>query len=98
VHVPLRPSRGKHFYKLPNVRRNGSRKLLRFKAASPSCQILDFANAIQAVLIVIPIDTDDVSDMYLIRSEEIGKRIDNMALNFQLETLRAKALFRTFQE
>jgi hypothetical protein len=50
------------------------------------------------VLIVIPIDTDDVSDMYLIRSEEIGKRIDNMALNCQLETLRAKALFRTFQE
>jgi len=47
---------------------------------------------------VIPIDTDHVSDMYLIRSREIGKRIDNVALNRQLETLRAMALCRTFQE
>jgi hypothetical protein len=35
--------------------------------------------------------------MYLIRSEEIGKRIDNMALNRQLETLSVIALFRGVQ-
>jgi len=49
------------------------------------------------VLIVIPIDTDDVSDMYLIRSEEIGKRIDNMPLNRQLETLSVMTSFRGVQ-
>src|SRR5947208_7175009 len=91
-------SHGKRLYRLPNVRRNRSRKRLRFEAASRSCQIFDFANEIQTGLIVIPIDTDVVSDMYLIRSEEIGKRIDNVALNRQLETLRAKVLFRGGQE
>ena len=47
---------------------------------------------------MILIDADHVPDMYLIRSEEIGKRIDNMALNRQLETLLAKGLFRGVQQ
>jgi hypothetical protein len=33
---------------------------------------------------VIAIDTDRVTGLYLIRSKEIGKRIDNVALNRQL--------------
>jgi len=42
---------------------------------------------------LIPIDADQVSGKYLIRSEEIGKRINNLAFNRQLETLRAVAPF-----
>jgi hypothetical protein len=66
--------------------------------ASRSCPVLDFTSEIQALLIVIPTDADDVTGIDLTRSEEIGKRIDNMALNRQLETLRVIVLFRGVQE
>jgi hypothetical protein len=42
---------------------------------------------------VIPIDRDRVPGKYLIRSEKIGKSIDNVALNRQLQTLRTIVLF-----
>jgi hypothetical protein len=91
-----RPSYRKRMHRLPHVPGNRCRSGLRFGAAKRNRQILSFTNEIQAGLTVIPIDADHVPDMYLIGSKEIGKRIDNVALNRQLETLRAIALFRTF--
>jgi hypothetical protein len=45
---------------------------------------------------VIPIDADQVAKMYLIRGKQIGKWIDNMALNGPLEMPRTIALVRAF--
>ena len=67
-------------------------------AKGRSCQILDFTNEIETGLIVIPLDTYHVPDLYLIRSEKIGKGIDNLALNRQLQTLHVMVLFPSFQE
>jgi len=53
-----------------------------------------FAYEIEAGLIVIPINSDNVSDLYSICGEEIGQGIDNKALNRQLQTPRVMVLFR----
>jgi len=62
--------------------------------AKRRCELLHFTDEIQAELIVIPIDSDHVPDLYSIRGEEIGKGIDNKALNRQLQTPRVIVLFR----
>jgi hypothetical protein len=66
--------------------------------AKRSCKLLHFTSEIQARLIVIPIDSDHVPDPYSIRGEEIGKGIDNQALNRQLQTSRVIVPFRGVHE
>jgi len=66
--------------------------------AKRRCELLHFTYEIQAGLILIPIDSDHVPDLYSIRGEEIGKGIDNKALNRQLQTPRVMVLFRGVQE
>jgi hypothetical protein len=66
--------------------------------AKRGCELLNFANEIQVGMIVIPIDSDQVPDLDSIRGEEIGKGIDNKALNRQLQKPRVIVLFRGVQE
>ena len=47
---------------------------------------------------MIPIDSNHVPDLYSIRGEEIGKRIDNKPFDRQLQTPRVIVLFRGVQE
>jgi hypothetical protein len=61
-------------------------------------QLLHFRSEIQAGLIPIPIDSDRVPDLYSIRGQEIGKGIDNEALNRQLQTPRVVVPFRGVHE
>jgi hypothetical protein len=66
--------------------------------AKRRCELLHFRYEIQARLIVIPIDSDRVPDLYSIRGQEIGKGIDNKALNRQLQKPRVIVLFRGVYE
>ena len=68
----------------------------RFDAPSWHRQILAFANESQAALAAIPVDADQVAEMHLISGKQIGKWIDNMALNGTLEMPSTIALVRTF--
>jgi hypothetical protein len=91
-----RNSKGKCLYRFFGVRINGTHESLRFEAASRRRKIFDFTSKIQAFLLVMPIDADEVSRMDLLRSKEVGERIDDITLQCQLEALSAKALLGSF--
>jgi hypothetical protein len=69
-----------------------------FEVAKRSCELLLFTYEIQAGLILIPIDSDHLPDLYSIRGKEIGEGIDNKALDRQLQKPRVIMPFAGVQE
>src|SRR5712664_723061 len=47
-------------------------------------------------MFLVPVDANQIAQMHLLRSQQVGQRINHMALNRSLQVPRAVALIRAF--